>query len=163
MGRGTWGADGGRSIPVMAGDVPDPSQRIEELRSEIRAHGRAYYEHDAPTVPDATYDGLVRELQALEAEHPELVTPDSPTQQVGAAPSSLFAEVTHAVPMMSLDNAMEAAELDAWAARLDRRLAEQGAGESPEFACELKFDGLAISVRYEAGLLVQAATRATGG
>ncbi|NNE73021.1 MAG: NAD-dependent DNA ligase LigA [Acidimicrobiales bacterium] len=143
-----------RSNPAEAAAV-----RAEELRRQIRAHNQAYYEQDAPTIPDAAWDALLRELQQIEAEHPELITPDSPTQTVGGAPSATFAPVEHAVPMMSLDNAFDLDELKGWAERLDRRLE----GRSVDgYECELKYDGLAISVRYENGEMVQAATRGNG-
>ena len=134
--------------------------RINELRTIIRTHNEAYYEQDAPTIPDAEWDALMRELRELEEQHPELVTPDSPTQQVGAAPSTQFAPVQHAVPMMSLDNAFDTDELAGWAERLQRRLGEDV--DPGDWVCELKFDGLAISIRYENGTLVQAATRGDG-
>lgn len=137
-----------------------PHDRVDQLRSNILGHNRAYYEQDAPTIPDAEWDALMRELRELEAAHPELVTPDSPTRSVGGAPSVLFAPVAHAVPMMSLDNAFDTAELVQWADRLQRRLGENV--DPGDWVCELKFDGLAISVRYENGRLVQAATRGDG-
>jgi DNA ligase (NAD+) len=141
----------------------DPAERIEQLRAEIRHHNRRYYELDAPEIPDAEFDALMRELRALEDEFPDLVTPDSPTRVVGGAPSPAFAAVVHRVPMMSLDNAFDEAELQAWGARLERRLAELGdVAVEVGFVCELKIDGLAISLRYEGGSLVQAATRGDG-
>ena len=88
--------------------------RINELRTIIRTHNEAYYEQDAPTIPDAEWDALMRELRELEEQHPDLVTPDSPTQLVGGAPSTQFAPVQHAVPMMSLDNAFDTDELAGW-------------------------------------------------
>lgn len=136
------------------------ARRAQELAEEIRFHNRRYHELDDPLVSDADYDALVRELKALEAEFPELATPDSPTQAVGGAPSTLFAPVQHAVPMMSLDNAFAPEELLAWGGRLERRLGEEGA-EIP-YVCELKIDGVAVSVRYEGGRFVQAATRGNG-
>src|SRR5262245_32124161 len=144
-------------------DIPSGTQeQLDKLRAEIQHHNRLYHELDAPEIPDAEYDALVRELQALEAEFPELITPDSPTQQVGSAPSALFAEVVHRVPMMSLDNAMSLEELQAWGGRVERRLGADTATDDKDFACELKFDGLAISIRYEGGRLAQAATRGNG-
>jgi DNA ligase (NAD+) len=142
--------------------VPDDSvaERIEALRELIRRHNEAYYERDAPTIPDAEWDALMRELQALEAEHPDLVTPDSPTRKVGGTPSTAFSPVAHSVRMMSLDNAFDHAELLSWVERLERRLG--GDVDVGEWVCELKFDGLAISIRYENGRLVQAATRGDG-
>ncbi|MFV2039673.1 MAG: NAD-dependent DNA ligase LigA, partial [Acidimicrobiales bacterium] len=137
-----------------------PQDRIDELRSSIAEHNRAYYEQDAPTIADSEWDALMRELRELEAEHPDLVTPDSPTQLVGAAPSTQFAPVRHSVPMMSLDNAFDTEELVQWAGRLQRRLGDDV--DPGDWVCELKFDGLAISVRYEDGRLAQAATRGDG-
>ncbi|MCU0268759.1 MAG: NAD-dependent DNA ligase LigA [Acidimicrobiales bacterium] len=141
-----------------------PAQRAEELRELIRHHDRLYYELDAPEVPDADYDALVRELTSIEADHPDLLTPDSPTQKVsGAAVVTVFAPVEHAVAMMSLDNAMSAEELRAWGDRTARRLAELGgAATHPGYVCELKIDGLAVSLRYEQGVFVQGATRGDG-
>ena len=133
---------------------------MEELRRLVHHHNQRYYELDAPEIPDADYDALLRELLALEERFPDLVTPDSPTRTVGAAPSATFAPVEHRVPMMSLDNAFTAEELQAWGGRLERRLAELG--ESTGLVGELKIDGLAISLRYEQGRMVQAATRGDG-
>ncbi|MFM7069197.1 MAG: NAD-dependent DNA ligase LigA, partial [Actinomycetes bacterium] len=141
----------------------DPAGRVDWLVSQIRHHDRAYYEQDTPEIPDADYDALVRELRTLEAEHPDLITPDSPTQHgVGGAPSTQFAPVEHRVPMMSLDNAMDVDELRAWGDRTQRRIAELGRTGPVRYVCELKIDGLAMSVRYERGRYVQAATRGNG-
>ena len=106
----------------------DPATRAATLREEIAAHDRRYHVEDAPTISDADYDALVRELRAIEEAHPGLVTEASPTVRVGAAPSATFAPVVHAVPMMSLDNAFSAEELEAWGERLVRRLADDGSG-----------------------------------
>ena len=132
------------------------------LRTEIREHNRRYHELDDPAISDADYDDLVRELRRLEEEFPELITPDSPTQQVGSRPSTTFAPVVHRVPMMSLDNAFDEAELTAWGDRLQRRLAEGDGPVAVGYVCEPKIDGLAISIRYEDGRFVQAATRGDG-
>ncbi|HEY6532826.1 MAG TPA: NAD-dependent DNA ligase LigA [Acidimicrobiales bacterium] len=141
----------------------EPSERVEQLRATIRRHNQRYYEQDAPEIPDADYDALVRELQALEEQFPELITPDSPTRTVGSAPSASFAPVVHRVAMMSLDNAFTADELLSWGGRLARRLGELGENEgSVGLVSELKIDGLAMSLRYEGGRLVQAATRGDG-
>ncbi len=140
----------------------DPAGRVDWLREEIRRHNRAYYELDEPTIPDVDYDLLVRELQALESAHPDLITPDSPTQQVGGPVSSQFSPVEHRVRMMSLDNAMDQGELHAWGDRTARKVAELGLEGSVRYVCELKIDGLAMSLRYERGRLVQAATRGDG-
>ena len=141
----------------------DPAERVEHLRERIRYYNKLYYELDAPEIPDGEWDALMRELLALEEEYPDLITPDSPSRQIGGAPSTTFEPVVHAVPMMSLDNAMDAQELTAWGGRLTRRMAELGdAVEAVEFVCELKIDGLAVSIRYEGGRLTQAATRGDG-
>lgn len=143
----------------------DAAQAAARLRAEIEQHNVRYYVYDEPTVSDAEYDGLMRELQALEAEHPELVTPESPTQRVGAAPVSAFGSVRHVVPMLSLGNAFDEEDVVAF----DRRVTDtlRGAGlmgpaQEADYFCELKLDGLAISLRYEDGRLVQAATRGDG-
>ncbi len=137
------------------------AERARELADQIRFHNERYHTLDDPLISDADYDALVRELKALEAEYPELATPDSPTQDVGGAPSTTFAPVEHAVRMMSLDNAFELEELLAWGARLQRRLGQ--ADDAPlDCVCELKIDGLAVSIRYEEGRYVQAATRGNG-
>jgi DNA ligase (NAD+) len=142
--------------------VDDVALRITELRQLIRHHDRLYHELDAPEIPDAEYDLLVRELQRLEAEHPELAGPDSPTTSVGGSPSATFAPVEHRVPMMSLDNAFDRAELEAWAARVARGLDLADPSAPVGYVCELKIDGVACSLRYEDGRLVQAATRGNG-
>ncbi len=131
--------------------------RIEHLRAEIGRHSALYYQHDAPEISDAEWDALMRELRALEAEHPELITPDSPTQTLGSAPSTGFAEVAHPVPMLSLGNAFNAEELAAWHQRASRLI-----GEEFEMVCELKYDGLAVAATYEDGRLTRGATRGNG-
>jgi DNA ligase (NAD+) len=135
----------------------DAAARVAELRSLIEYHNRRYFELDEPEVSDAEYDELVRELRALEDAHPDLLTPDSPTQRPGGAPTSLFAPVTHAVPMMSLDNAFSFDELQAWGKRMERYISGD-----VDYVCELKIDGIAMSLRYERGRYVQAATRGDG-
>ncbi|MAZ77646.1 MAG: DNA ligase (NAD(+)) LigA [Legionellaceae bacterium] len=134
------------------------TQRAAELRKLLQQHNRDYYVLDNPSVPDAEYDRLFRELQAIEAEHPELKTDDSPTQRVGAEPLTVFEQVKHRVPMLSLDNAFSDAELIAFNRRITDRLKQAHI----EYACEPKLDGLAVSLRYEKGVLVQAATRGDG-
>ncbi|MDO8292310.1 MAG: NAD-dependent DNA ligase LigA, partial [Gallionella sp.] len=138
--------------------------RIAQLRTEIERHNHAYYVLDAPTVPDAEYDRLFRELQSLEAQHPELAAPDSPTRRVGGKPLDGFAPVRHAVPMLSIRTETDISDTGAIA--FDARVRKElGLGENDapiEYACELKFDGLAINLRYERGVLVQAATRGDG-
>jgi len=142
----------------------DAAARVQRLRAEIARHDYAYYVLDAPTVPDAEYDRLFRELQALEAAYPELVTPDSPTQRVAGAAGSGLAEVRHAVPMLSIRTETDTA--DAGATAFDLRVRRDlGLGEADPplaYVAELKFDGLAISLRYENGVLVRGATRGDG-
>ncbi|CAM8650970.1 Lig NAD-dependent DNA ligase (contains BRCT domain type II) [Acidimicrobiia bacterium] len=141
----------------------DPAERVEELRSIIQHHNRLYYEQDSPELPDSEFDLLMRELVELEESYPELATDDSPSRVVGGFASTTFDPVEHRVPMMSLDNALSAAELEAWGSRLARRVDEIGAsGRAVELVAELKIDGLAVSIRYENGQLVQAATRGDG-
>jgi DNA ligase (NAD+) len=132
--------------------------RAEELRAEIRRHERLYHVEARPEITDAEFDALVRELKALEAAHPELVTSDSPTQRVGGAPVSELPSVRHEVPLLSLDNAYDDAELQAW---LDR-VADRLDGRTPDVVCELKIDGLSVSLLYDDGALVRAATRGDG-
>ncbi|ABI56035.1 NAD-dependent DNA ligase LigA [Alkalilimnicola ehrlichii MLHE-1] len=142
----------------MAQTGTDPQARIEALRREIREHDHRYYVLDAPVIADAEYDALMAELQALEAEHPELITPDSPSQRVAGRPAEGFGEVTHAEPMLSLDNAFEEADL----AEFDRRV-RQALGLDPVvYVAEPKLDGLSVSIRYEDGRLVRAGTRGDG-
>ena len=138
--------------------TPSPKKRVTELRAAIRRHNDLYYGSDAPEISDAEYDQMVRELRDLEAAHPELADAESPTEAVGAAAVTTFDPVVHAVPMTSLDNAMDEDELRAWGDRVAKGLGDQSA----KFVCELKIDGLAISIRYENGELVQAATRGDG-
>ena len=133
--------------------------RAVELRKLIDHHNYLYHALDSPEISDAEFDRLMRELRAIEAEHPDLITPDSPTQRVGSAPVSSLAEVVHATPMLSLDNAFTDEDVLAF----DRRVRERLEGvESVEYAAEPKLDGLAMSFRYERGRLVQAATRGDG-
>jgi len=122
--------------------------KIESLRETLRHHEYLYYVEDSPEIEDAEYDTLMNRLKALEVEHPELITPDSPTQRVGGRPKEGFAKVAHSRPMLSLDNAYNEAELRAWA---DRVHAALPAGETVEFVCELKLDGLSLALHYAAG------------
>ncbi|MCB2222637.1 MAG: NAD-dependent DNA ligase LigA [Actinobacteria bacterium] len=138
--------------------VADPTARIEELRRLLRYHGHRYHVLDAPEISDAEYDARYRELEALEEAHPDLVTPDSPTRRVGAPASGLFAPITHRERMFSLDNAETPEQVEAWEARLERALGRPPSG----FSCELKIDGLAVSLTYEGGRLTRAATRGDG-
>ena len=142
----------------QATDPIDAADRIESLRAQVAHHNERYHTLDAPEISDADYDALVRELRALEADHPELADESSPSGDVGGAISTTFDPITHRVPLMSLDNAMNADELRAWAERIAKGLD----GLTPTFVCELKFDGLAISLRFEQGRFVQAATRGDG-
>ena len=141
--------------------MTDPRRRVEALREEIARHNEAYFVHDEPTVADAEYDALVVELRALETQHPELAAEDSPTGAVGATPSATFSPVRHRVAMMSLDNAFDDDELRAWSARLARVLGVD-ALDDVQFSVEPKIDGLAMSITYERGRFVQAATRGDG-
>ncbi|MEO6121708.1 MAG: NAD-dependent DNA ligase LigA [Acidimicrobiales bacterium] len=141
-------------------DPPDPVRRADELRARLAHHNVRYHELDDPEIADAEYDALVRELAAIEETHPELATPDSPTATVGAAASTLFSAVEHRVRMMSLDNATSLDELLAWGKRMERFI-DAGPG-GVDFACELKIDGVAISLLYEDGRYVRAATRGDG-
>jgi DNA ligase (NAD+) len=131
--------------------------RAAELRALIAQANENYYERDAPTISDADYDDLFRELRELEREHPDLATPDSPTQRVGGAPSADFAPYPHGVAMLSLANAFDEADLRAFDTRVGKL-----AGEAPSYVCELKIDGLAMSLRYERGKLISAGTRGDG-
>jgi DNA ligase (NAD+) len=131
--------------------------RVEELRDLINHHDYRYYVLDDPEVSDAEYDELMRELRGLEEEFPEFVTPDSPTQRVGGAPSELFAPTRHRLSMLSLDNAFSWEELNAWGKRVERVV-----GQQADFVCELKIDGLAVRLTYEDGAYVQGATRGDG-
>jgi DNA ligase (NAD+) len=138
--------------------VRDFATRIDELRNQIRHHSHRYHVLDAPEVSDAEYDRMFRELERLEGEHPDLVTPDSPTQRVGAPASDLFAPVQHRQRMFSLDNVESFDELEAWEMRMVRQLRDERRG----FVCELKIDGLAVSLTYEQGRFVRGATRGDG-
>jgi DNA ligase (NAD+) len=139
-------------------DRDQAQARIERLRDEIRHHNWRYYALDEPEISDSAYDALVRELQGIEAAYPELVTPDSPTQRVGASPASQFASVHHAQRMYSLDNAMDLGELDDWLERVEPEVSRRGCG----YVCELKIDGSSIALTYQGGALVRAATRGDG-
>lgn len=142
--------------------APDPVDwraRSSWLCDELNRHAHAYYVLDHPSIPDAEYDILFRELQDIETAHPELISADSPTQRVGGAPLPQFDQVRHAVPMLSINNGFSGDDIIAF----DRRVREGLKSEADiEYACELKFDGLAINLRYENGVLVQAATRGDG-
>ncbi len=134
-------------------------QQLTELRTTLRHHEYLYHVMDAPEVPDAEYDRLMRELRELESQHPELITPDSPTQRVGAAPLTAFSQIRHEVPMLSLDNVFDEESFLAFNKRVLDRLKST---DPLIYCCELKLDGLAVSILYENGVLVQAATRGDG-
>jgi DNA ligase (NAD+) len=140
--------------------VSSARERVVFLREEIARHNEAYYAHDAPTIPDADYDALLVELRTLEGEHPELASTASVTQKVGAGSATLFSEVTHAEPMLSLDNVFDVGELGAWAQRVAKGLGL--AASTLEFVVEPKIDGLALSITYVDGALAQGATRGDG-
>ncbi|MDP1593742.1 MAG: NAD-dependent DNA ligase LigA [Gallionella sp.] len=138
--------------------IDTATTRVARLRAEIERHNRLYYELDEPAIPDAEYDQLFRELQSLETQYPELLTLDSPTQRVGGAPLKYFAEVQHRTPMLSLNNAFSEEEVRAF----DSRVREALGVVEVEYAVELKFDGLAINLRYRDGVFVQGTTRGDG-
>nr|WP_302808563.1 NAD-dependent DNA ligase LigA [uncultured Adlercreutzia sp.] len=142
----------------LAKATSDPAARAEALRREIEHHSYQYYALDAPTISDAAFDSLMRELREIEAAHPELVTASSPTQRVGGYVGEQFAPVVHERRMYSLDNAMDLDELDEWM----ERTAEACGGSLPPLCCELKIDGSSIALTYEDGVLVRAATRGDG-
>ncbi len=142
--------------PIFSSDV---SVELEQLRSQLHYHNYRYHSLDAPEISDAEYDRLMQQLKNLEAEHPELITPDSPSQRVGATPLSEFVTVVHEMPMLSLDNAFSDDDLLAFNKRIQDRLKSQ---VDIEFACEVKLDGTAVSLMYHDGLLVRGATRGDG-
>ena len=154
--------DGG--VDAKPSDGDDVAARATELRKQLHHHGHQYYVLDAPTIPDAEYDRLFKELQAIEAAHPELLTPDSPTQRVGGKPLDSFASVKHVVPMLSIrtETDTDASGAEAFDTRIRKELALTDAEPAVDYVAELKFDGLAMSLRYENGVLVQAATRGDG-
>mgnify|MGYP001022892708 CR=1 FL=1 len=139
-------------------DLDAAADRIDELRAQVAYHNHRYHTLDDPEIPDADFDALVRELRGLEDQFPDLAADTSPSQAVGGGGLNTFAPVAHAEPMISLYNAMNAAELRAWADRVARGLG----GQAVRYVAELKIDGLAMSLRYERGELVQAATRGDG-
>jgi len=138
-------------------ELAEAKLRVEELGELINHHSYRYHVLDDPEVADIEYDEMVRELQALEDRFPELITPDSPTQRVGNVPADLFAPVAHRAPMLSLDNTFSFEELEAWNARIEKRV-----GDAARFVCELKIDGVACALTYERGRLVRGATRGDG-
>jgi len=138
--------------------VDDPALRVARLRAELEDHNRLYYIEDSPRISDAEYDALFRELQSLEAAYPELISADSPTQRVGTAPARAFDQVRHDLPMLSLNNAFDDSDVE----NFDRRVREALGVDVVAYAVEPKFDGLAVSLRYEQGVLMQGATRGDG-
>jgi DNA ligase (NAD+) len=143
---------------------PNIQERADALRELLHHHAHRYYVLDEPEIPDAEYDKLFRELQELEQQHPELLTPDSPTQRVGAKPLDAFTKIRHKVPMLSIrtETDIEASGARNFDARVRRELGLAPADPPIEYVAELKFDGLALNLRYENGVLVQAATRGDG-
>ncbi|TNF62143.1 MAG: NAD-dependent DNA ligase LigA [Burkholderiales bacterium] len=150
--------------PDLFADGPSPAERAQQLRALLHHHAHRYYVLDEPDIPDAEYDRLFRELQELEQQHPELLTRDSPTQRVGGAVLDSFSSVRHAVPMLSIrtETDTQASGAVAFDARIRRELGLAEAAPPVEYVAELKFDGLAISLRYEKGVLLRAATRGDG-
>lgn len=150
-------------VPVEERDRPEERrlsearQRADELREQINYHAYRYHVLDEPEISDFDYDQLLRELESIESDFPELITPDSPTQRVGAAPTDLFQPVRHRARMLSLDNAFSWEELEAWGRRVERAI-----GPTARFVCELKIDGLAVVLSYEDGVLARGATRGDG-
>ncbi|MFX1803354.1 NAD-dependent DNA ligase LigA [Paraburkholderia sp. A1BS-2L] len=149
--------------PARPSEESTAAQRASWLRAELERANHAYYVLDQPELPDAEYDKLFRELQQIESGHPELVSPDSPTQRVGGAAAAGFEQVVHDVPMLSLNNGFADEDIVAFDKRVSDALGKgEGEGDPVEYACELKFDGLAISLRYVDGMFVQASTRGDG-
>jgi DNA ligase (NAD+) len=142
--------------------VTSSAKRAAELRREIERHNRLYYAQDEPEISDADYDALLNELRDIEAENPDLITPESPTQRVGTAPLAKFEPVRHLQPMLSLANARNEDELRAWDQRIRNLLAKERDEVELEYVTEPKIDGLAISLVYEDGVLVRGATRGDG-
>ena len=137
---------------------PNPAERHSELKRTLNFHNHRYYVLDDPVITDHEYDALMRELRSLEEQHPNLITPDSPSQRVGAEPLSAFTSVQHPRPMLSLANAFSKEDMLAWRTRVSGLLEQ----ERYDMVCELKFDGLAVALTYENGLLVRGATRGDG-
>lgn len=153
------GATSARDKLLAMSQMTKIKKRVKQLRAEINEHNYRYYVLDAPVISDAQYDKLLRELQGLEKAHPELVTPDSPTQRVGAAPAKQFGKVRHKVPMLSMDNAFSETEVRDWHERVRKGLATD---KQVRYTAEPKFDGTSISLRYENGVLFSAGTRGDG-
>ncbi|MDP3518838.1 MAG: hypothetical protein Q8S94_16910, partial [Pseudohongiella sp.] len=162
---GEEGADASSSLlaaaatqVATAAHAATPEQKIARLRRVVQYHNARYHQLDAPEIPDADYDKLFDQLAALEQQYPEFITPDSPTQRVGAAPLSSFEQVTHSEPMMSLAKVFNNSDLADFESRILKRLDAQE-GPVPSYSCEPKIDGVAVSLLYVDGLLVRAATR----
>ena len=145
----------------QSGSHQNVIKQISTLRNLIRHHEYCYYVLDTPEIPDVEYDKLIKQLQNLELTHPELITPDSPTQRVGGAPLSQFSSIKHQLPMLSLDNVFDESSFIAFNKRIKDRL-ELDEDQAVEYCCELKLDGLAVSLIYENGQFIQAATRGDG-
>src|SRR6202045_1375671 len=142
----------------MVAAARDTEKKIESLREKIRHHEYLYYVLDQPEISDAEFDKLMRQLKDLEAEHPELVTEDSPTQRVGGKPREGFVKVPHSSPMLSLDNTYNEEELRAW----ERRVHELSGRRDIDYVCELKLDGMSLALIYQDGKLVRGITRGDG-
>ena len=142
----------------MPSSSKDLQQKIDRLRDKIRYHEHRYYVLDDPELSDAEFDALVNQLKAIEAEHPELISPDSPTQRVGGKPREGFVKVPHSTPMLSLDNAYNEDELRDW----ERRVHELTGEAHVDYVCELKLDGMSLALRFEDGKLAAGITRGDG-
>src|SRR5438034_5581174 len=136
----------------------DIEHQIEDLREQIRRHEYLYYVEDAPEISDVEFDRLMQELKQLEAEHPTLITPDSPTQRVGGKPREGFIKVEHSRPLLSLDNAYNEQELRDW----ERRVRELAGTDNIEYVCEFKLDGMSLALSYQGGRLERGITRGDG-
>src|ERR1700733_12198489 len=136
----------------------NPEKKIALLREQIRHHEYLYYVLDQPEISDADFDKIMRQLKDLEAEHPELLTADSPTQRVGGKPREGFVKVAHSSPMLSLDNTYSEEELRDW----ERRVHELSGREDVDYVCELKLDGMSLALTYEDGKLLRGVTRGDG-
>src|SRR5262245_58390320 len=144
-------------MPSAAKDK-NVEQQIDKLRADIRYHEHLYYVLDAPELPDPEFDRLMQELKKLEAAHPDLITPDSPTQRVGGKPREGFVKVIHSRPMLSLDNAYNEQDVRDW----DRRVRELAGSDQIEYVCEFKLDGMSLALTYEKGSLLRGVTRGDG-
>ncbi len=151
-------SSGREYVSIMNNKIEILGRQLATLRQQIEQHNYHYYVLDEPLIPDAEYDRLFRELQQIEQHYPQLITPESPTQRVGAAPLKVFSQVVHEIPMLSLDNAFEAEKVLAF----DRRICEGLVVDVVEYTAEPKFDGLAVSLRYENGVFKTGATRGDG-